>query len=790
MRINVNTANAEELKQIPGIGDKVAQLLIQFRDTYGVVKREALNLALRGNLSSEIVDLIDFSVPKLNDPFDIDLHCLPSVPKTDSWEPLVSFAHQTASRRSRSRPPSKSKTDDWQQPLTFASSGSRSRSPVELKTGRWQPLSNSVNPSASRRSRSPKPEIFGREELSSEMQGLGLESVQSRFAMLATASASKVSESSTMLAAASEFHELQEQRSCRKGFKPMSRGDKKDMKHPTNETSRPLSGSRQKQSSKPKQTTSGTERRKGTDQAAEIFKSETKSRSHAAEPSKGASSKSSRSKVNRSPSSSGSASRSRSVRRSSRKSDSKMVKSRSSSRSKMVKSPKKKSRSSSRSASRSRPVQCHSRKSDSKIVKKKSHERSYKHSRSSSRSTSRSSSSHSWSSHKRHTRRDKTRHNKPKVHKHRRHASSSVRSQSRSSRSRSHRPKGRSRLCKTKRRSSSSRSRSRSPSKSKSYRTKRSRSRKSKRSSQKHHSLSLDSYTDTSVNKHSNRHGDPRKHPKALRFDGKSNWLSFRKKFDSFRKVMKWSETESKDYLMWSLEGKALDFFTITATDIEKDSFHRIIKKLEARFGVKELTETSKAKFRQAYQKLEESLEDWADRVMTLATPAFVDLPDEYLKTEAIAKFCQGCSDKDAAKHACFEHPSTMEEALNLVKHHQYISQAVDGKKTRRGNEATVNAVQSPSEARIEQLIASALKEFATKFQISPQSNSQSSSTETKQISDAKKKKSMQCFFRKKFGHAKKECRVYKAWLSKQQTKANLNDQGRDGKTAHPSPKH
>ena len=131
-----------------------------------------------------------------------------------------------------------------------------------------------------------------------------------------------------------------------------------------------------------------------------------------------------------------------------------------------------------------------------------------------------------------------------------------------------------------------------------------------------------------------------------------------------------------------------------------------------------------------------------------------------------------------------------MEEALNLVKHHQYISQAVNGKKARRGNEAIVNAVQSPSEARIEQLIASALKEFATKFQINPQSSSQSSLTETKQISDAKKKNSMQCFFCKKFGHAKKECRAYKTWLSKQQTKANFNDQGLDGKTTHPSPKH
>ena len=46
------------------------------------------------------------------------------------------------------------------------------------------------------------------------------------------------------------------------------------MKHPTNETSRPLSGSRQKQSSKPKQTTSGTEKRKGTDKAASLTEEE------------------------------------------------------------------------------------------------------------------------------------------------------------------------------------------------------------------------------------------------------------------------------------------------------------------------------------------------------------------------------------------------------------------------------------------------------------------------------------------------------------------------------------
>ena len=147
---------------------------------------------------------------------------------------------------------------------------------------------------------------------------------------------------------------------------------------------------------------------------------------------------------------------------------------------------------------------------------------------------------------------------------------------------------------------------------------------------------------------------------------------------------MKSSKTESKDYLLWSLEGKALDFVTVTATNIVEYSFRKIMKKLESRFGVQELKETSKAKFRQAYQKSEESPEDWADRVMTLATPAFVDLPEQHLKLEVIAEFCQGCCDKDSAKQVCFEQSSTMEEALNLVKHHQYISQAVDGKKQRK----------------------------------------------------------------------------------------------------------
>ena len=749
MLINVNTADKEELKQIPGVGERVARLLIQFREVYGVIKKEALNLALRGKLPAEALEMIDFSVPRQEDPFDVDLSCLPAVPKKNSWEPLVSFAHQTAARQPRYQ-------------------------------------------------------------------------VGESFAMPASHFAEQ--ESSPKLAGASSMHESQESRSCRTDSRPVSHYDEEDAKPSVSKTSssksanhssrksdsevekknRTASGSRSQRHSRSSQGGMGSCRSKSPKAPRSSSRSRSPSsrrhsRKHSLKKTRRHHDKGS-SSVSRSRSHSSSVSRSRSVKRHSRKTEKKVTKkkkydsSTSASRSRSAehcsrksdtKVKNKKKQSSLGSDSRPRSVRQSSDKGDSKTKKIKSQRKKDKHSRSRSRSASRSSRSASRSSSRSlsrsHKRRTNTKGDKSRVNKHKNRLSSRSRSSSRSVSRSSHKKKIKTRRAKSKvhkhQRDSSSCSepQSRSRSRSRSYRTK-TRSKKTKRRSHRH-SPHSDSDTDSSVDR-CLRHGNPRKHPKALRFDGKTNWLSFKKKFDSYRKVMRWSEEESKDYLIWSLEGKALDFLTITKIDLEKYSFRRIMKKLETRFGVKELTETSKAKFRQAYQRQDESLEDWADHVMTLATPAFVDLPEDHLKKEAIARFCQGCTDKEAAKHACFEQPETMEEALNLVKHHQYISQAVDGKKAKREYEASVNAVQSPSEARVEQLIRSALRDFAAKLQESSTSLSSSSETEEKA---KKKKSSSQCFFCKKFGHFKKDCRVYQAWLSKKQDSRSGDSEGHSG---------
>ena len=117
-------------------------------------------------------------------------------------------------------------------------------------------------------------------------------------------------------------------------------------------------------------------------------------------------------------------------------------------------------------------------------------------------------------------------------------------------------------------------------------------------------------------------------------------------------------------------------------------------------------------------QGQEESLEDWADRVLTLATPAFADLSEDHMRYKAIARFCQGCNDKEAAIACLFgkslEHGRSPRPGETAPIH-------IAGKKNRRGREdISVNAVQSSSEAKTEELIASALKEFAKQMHITP----------------------------------------------------------------------
>ena len=116
------------------------------------------------------------------------------------------------------------------------------------------------------------------------------------------------------------------------------------------------------------------------------------------------------------------------------------------------------------------------------------------------------------------------------------------------------------------------------------------------------------------------------------------------------------------------------------------------MKKLENRFGARELPAAAHARFQQATQSPTESLEDWADRVLTLASRAFRDLPEHYSTLQAITRFSQGLADKAVASQVSNKVPATTEGAINNARWCQYVHQAVYGKEKKytRGGELSL----------------------------------------------------------------------------------------------------
>ena len=73
-----------------------------------------------------------------------------------------------------------------------------------------------------------------------------------------------------------------------------------------------------------------------------------------------------------------------------------------------------------------------------------------------------------------------------------------------------------------------------------------------------------------------------------------------------------------------------------------------------------------------------ESLRQWSDRVLTLATRAFPQLPN--MHAQAILRLCHGAEDKDAGMYAPNGQPKTVEEAVDLMHFFQHSRQGLPPK--------------------------------------------------------------------------------------------------------------
>ena len=91
--------------------------------------------------------------------------------------------------------------------------------------------------------------------------------------------------------------------------------------------------------------------------------------------------------------------------------------------------------------------------------------------------------------------------------------------------------------------------------------------------------------------------------PKGLRYDGTENWLGFKTKFTRYREVKNWTHAESRDYLSWTLEGKASEYYATLVTRNEDIGFLDLLSKLEKRFGGVPSPDTAQMQLANSKQK-------------------------------------------------------------------------------------------------------------------------------------------------------------------------------------------
>ena len=146
------------------------------------------------------------------------------------------------------------------------------------------------------------------------------------------------------------------------------------------------------------------------------------------------------------------------------------------------------------------------------------------------------------------------------------------------------------------------------------------------------------------------------------------------------------NEEECRDQLCWCLDGKASEYYALLVERNYDMAYKDLILKIEKRFGFRELPETAQVQFTNAHQTPEELLENWADRVLSLATRAFGDLPENHMYhmyQQEVVRSCQGAVDKEAGSYASNIQPKNIEEAIDEMRWHQHIHQAIYGRPPR-----------------------------------------------------------------------------------------------------------
>lgn len=118
---------------------------------------------------------------------------------------------------------------------------------------------------------------------------------------------------------------------------------------------------------------------------------------------------------------------------------------------------------------------------------------------------------------------------------------------------------------------------------------------------------------------------------------------------------------------MECLRDRTLKYFYTKSKVIQQD-YQALCKKLDERFGCKDLPHIVRRQLQDFRQNPDETLEEYAKRAQELSTDGYPESPDTFIQILATDAFLKGCMDKKAALTAMDKDPDNLDLALQYVK--------------------------------------------------------------------------------------------------------------------------
>ena len=170
----------------------------------------------------------------------------------------------------------------------------------------------------------------------------------------------------------------------------------------------------------------------------------------------------------------------------------------------------------------------------------------------------------------------------------------------------------------------------------------------------------------------------PRPKLEVFAGDGKCSWHAFISSFKRIANRRGWSKRKCFDRLFDSLSGKALEY----ADRCNHEGSYKLLKKeLSLRFDSRDAPVAARQKLHIMKQDDGESLEDYLQRVLTVAMDGFSETDPKTVQQLATESFLRGCRHKEAAAKVLNDEPRNIQDACRRVKSFLANQKAIHGTK-------------------------------------------------------------------------------------------------------------